>query len=228
MRLFLISFLLVLSVGLAIAYGLVSPGWYEEGVSVIHLAGLKASAIIVLAMLGALARAPFLAVWALLFGAAGDALLAKRTDDGLVQGAVAFLIGHLCYIAVFLPGGIGLRKAAMQPLRALVMLAAIGVAVAGTMLLVPSASPLFTPLAVYTGVLTFMVIAALTLPASRWLAMAGAVLFLVSDGFVAAHVFRPLADPQAAYWMNFAGWMIYWAAQAALCVGALGLRTARA
>jgi hypothetical protein len=85
---------------------------------------------------------------------------------------------------------------------------------------------MFAPLALYTGVLTLMAITSLTLPSARWLAMVGAALFFVSDGFVAANMFHPQADAGAAFWMNFAGWMIYWAGQAALCLGALGLDAA--
>jgi hypothetical protein len=88
---------------------------------------------------------------------------------------------------------------------------------------VPRDSALFVPLCVYTGVLTLMTLSSFALPAARWLAMAGAVLFFISDGFVAANMFHPVDDTTLAYWRGFAGWMLYWAGQAALCFGALGL-----
>ena len=81
---------------------------------------------------------------------------------------------------------------------------------------------MFVPLSVYTGVLTLMAISSFTLPATRWLAMAGAVLFFISDGFVAWNMFHPIPIPTLAFWRSFAGWMIYWAGQAAICFGALG------
>jgi hypothetical protein len=56
--------------------------------------------------------------------------------------------------------------------------------------------------------------------------MAGAVLFFISDGFVAWNMFHHDPDPTLAYWRSFAGWMIYWAGQAAICFGALGLHKA--
>ena len=59
-----------------------------------------------------------------------------------------------------------------------------------------------------------------------WLAMAGAVLFFISDGFVAWNMFHHDPDPTLAFWRSFAGWMIYWAGQAGLCFGALALRRA--
>jgi hypothetical protein len=71
-----------------------------------------------------------------------------------------------------------------------------------------------------------MALCSFTLPASRWLVMAGAVLFFISDGFVAWNMFHHDPDPTLAFWRSFAGWMIYWAGQAAICWGALGLHRA--
>lgn len=68
-----------------------------------------------------------------------------------------------------------------------------------------------------------MIMTSFTLPAVRWLAIARAVLFIISDGFVAADMFHPQAHPTAAFVSGFAGWMIYWAGQAGICIGALGL-----
>lgn len=213
--------LLALSLLLALAYGVFAPGWYDAGVSRVALAALKCSGIVVLAAT-ALLRSSRLLAAALLFGAAGDALLALGRDT-LLPGAGAFLIGHLFYIALFLRAGLGVGAALKVPWRVLAMLAILAAAVASTAQLVPRDSPMFAPLGFYTGVLTLMTLSSLTLPASRWLAMAGAVLFFISDGFVAANLFHPQAGESAAFWMSFAGWMIYWAGQAGLCLGALGL-----
>ena len=163
----------------------------------------------------------------LLFGALGDALLAWSPTTFL-YGAIAFLIGHLFYIALFTRAGLGvaaLRTPWRLAAMAAVVLAAIGMSV---LFGAPRESALFAPLSVYTGVLTLMTLSSFTLPASRWLVMAGAVLFFMSDGFVAAHMFHPIADPALAYWSSFAGWMLYWAGQAGICVGALGLHKPQA
>jgi uncharacterized membrane protein YhhN len=156
----------------------------------------------------------------LLFGALGDALLAWSSVTFL-YGALAFLIGHLFYIALFARAGLG-PAALREPARLLAMAGLAVAAVVSTSLLVPRDSAMFTPLSVYTGVLTLMAMSSFTLPWRRWLAMAGAVLFFVSDGFVAANLFHPQTGA-AAYWMNFSGWMIYWAGQAAICFGVLRL-----
>ena len=212
--------LLGVSALLAIAYGGFGSALYEGAPPYIVGTLFKASSIIILGLIALLARSRLLAV-ALLFGALGDALLAWSPDTFL-YGAFAFLIGHLFYIALFLRAGLGLA-ALMQPPRALAALALIAAAIIMTSLLVPQGSAMFAPLSVYTGVLTLMAIISFTLPAARWLAMAGAVLFFISDGFVAWNMFHPDPDPTLAHWRSFAGWMVYWAGQAALCFGALGL-----
>jgi uncharacterized membrane protein YhhN len=205
---------------LAIAYGVFGSSFYEGAPPYVVGTIFKASSIIVLGLIALFARSRLLAV-GLLFGALGDALLAWSPDTFL-YGALAFLIGHLFYIALFLRAGLGV-SALKQPPRAIASLALVVAAISMTALLVPRDNAMFAPLSVYTGVLTLMVITSFTLPATRWLAMAGAVLFFISDGFVAAGMFHPLEDPTLAFWRGFAGWMIYWAAQAALCFGALGL-----
>jgi uncharacterized membrane protein YhhN len=213
--------LLALSAILAIAYGACGSSLYEGEPPYAWPALFKASSIILLGVVALLARSRLLTA-GLLFGALGDALLAWRPDTFL-YGALAFLVGHLCYIALFLRSGIGV-SALRTPWRLAALAAVVIAAIVMTSLLgAPADSAMFAPLAVYTGVLTLMTLTSFTLPASRWLAMAGAVLFFISDGFVAAHMFHPLADPTLAYWSSFAGWMIYWAGQAAICFGALGL-----
>lgn len=212
--------LLALSAILAIAYGAFGSSLYDGAPPYVLGTIFKTSGIAVLVLIAVLARSRVLAA-ALLFGALGDVLLAWSPDTFL-YGAFAFLIGHLFYIVLFLRAGLGLG-AFKQPPRLLAALALIVAAIIMTALLVPRDNAMFAPLAVYTGVLTLMAALSFTLPAARWLAMLGAVLFFISDGFVAANLFHPATDPTLAFWRTFIGWMIYWAGQAALCWGALGL-----
>jgi uncharacterized membrane protein YhhN len=242
---------LTLSTILAIAYGAYSSSLYEGAPPFIVGTVFKASSIVILgaiaiwtagaspagADIGRLERAPpgaqagrrlalppsnKLLAAGLLFGATGDALLAWSPDTFL-YGALAFLIGHLFYITLFLRAGIGIAAALKQPPRLIAAVALIIAAFAMTSLLVPRDNPMFAPLAVYTGVLTLMAICSFTLPWERRLVMIGAVLFFISDGFVAWNMFHHDPDPTLAYWRSFAGWMIYWAGQGAICMGALGL-----
>jgi len=211
----------ILSALIAFAYGTWAPGLFAlPNASLFWLAVFKAAPVFLLSFRAVLAQSRLLAT-ALLFGCAGDALLVW--PDRFAAGALAFLVGHLYYIALFLRAGIGVGAALKQPPRVLAALALAAAAVVMTWLLVPRDNNLFAALAVYTGVLTLMAMSSFTLPWARWLAMAGAVLFFISDGFVAWNMFHHDPDPALAYWRSFAGWMIYWAGQAALCYGALGL-----
>lgn len=214
--------LLALSVALAAAYGVFGEALYASE-SVPHLipVALKTSGIALLGLIALMHRSRLLAA-ALLFGSLGDALLAW-SEDAFLYGALAFVVGHLFYIALFWRVGVGVSGLKREPVRVVPMLAIAGPSIALNTLLVPSYSALYIPLLCYSLVLTVMTISSFTLPWSRWLAMAGAVLFLISDGFVAAHVFRSEDPIVADFWFGFAGWMIYWAAQAGLCIGALGL-----
>jgi uncharacterized membrane protein YhhN len=217
---------LALSAILAIAYGLAAAAWYGESTASPWLwAAFKASSIILLAAIAAAADARLLTS-ALIFGAAGDIGLALG-ERAFIGGAAAFMVGHLFYIALFVRAGQGVR-AFTQPLRVIAMLSIAAVAIVTTSRLVPPDSTMLVALSVYTAVLTAMTMSSITLPASRWLAILGAVLFFISDGFVAANMFHPAADPTLVFWRSFTGWMLYWAGQACLCFGALGLHKSSA
>jgi uncharacterized membrane protein YhhN len=215
---------LTLSAILAIAYGAFGTSLYEGAPPYVIGTVFKTSSIVILGALALLARSRLLAA-GLLFGALGDALLAWSPETFLF-GAFAFLIGHLFYITLFLRSGLRLGVALKSPPRVLGALALIVACFVMTYLLAPRDTAMFAPLAVYAGVLTLMALCSFTLPGTRWLVMAGAVLFFISDGFVAWNMFHPDPDPTLAYWRSFAGWMIYWAGQAGVCWGALGLHRA--
>jgi uncharacterized membrane protein YhhN len=212
---------LVLSAILAIAYGAYGSSLYTGEPPYIVGTIFKASSIVILGAIALLARSNLLAA-GLFFGALGDALLAWSPATFL-YGAFAFLIGHIFYIALWLRTGIGVAAALKQPGRAYAAFVLVLCAIAMTWVLVPRDNAMFVPLSVYTGVLTLMALTSLTVPAERWLVIVGAVLFFISDGFVAWNMFHHDPDPTLAYWRSFAGWMIYWAGQAAICIGALGL-----
>jgi uncharacterized membrane protein YhhN len=210
-----------MSAALAVAYGFYGYDMYGGAAPYMFPALFKASSIIMLGLI-ALMNGPRLLAAGLLFGALGDALLAW-SHDTFLYGALAFLVGHICYITLFVRNGIGVRAALRDPARVALLVATVLAALVASQL-TPHSSPMFVPLSAYSGVLTLMVLASYTLPWTRKLAMAGAVLFFISDGFVAWNMFRHDADTTLAFWRSFAGWMIYWAGQAALCFGAQPLR----
>ncbi len=211
-----VAWLAAISAALALAYGVGGQMLRDAGVPLDVVGLFKASSIVMLAAIAAVGRAPRLIVWALVFGAAGDFLLARGQ---LPHGALAFALGHVCYIRAFLRTGVGVRGVLTRAVPAIGAIVLVAAAIVSTLVLVPRASPLFAPLCVYTAVLTLMTLSSLTLRATHWPSILGAVLFFVSDGFVAANQFHAPADANAALWMGFVGWMIYWAGQAGLCLG---------
>jgi len=217
--------LLAISAILAVAYGFYGYDMYNGAAPYVFPAAFKASSIVILGGVALMSGSRLLAT-GLLFGALGDALLAWSNETFLF-GALAFLVGHLFYIAIFVRSGVGLRAALQDRTRVLLLVATVLAALAASQL-TPRDSPMFGPLAAYSGVLTLMVLSSYTLPWTRWLAMVGAVLFFISDGFVAWNMFHHDPDPTLAFWRSFAGWMIYWAGQAGICYGALGLHRTRA
>src|SRR5690606_18258700 len=170
--------LFAVSALLALAYGAFGASFYEGDPPYVAGAVFKTSGVAMLGLIALLARSRLLAA-ALCFGALGDALLAWR-EETFLHGAFAFLIGHLFYIALFVRAGLGLG-AFRRPPRSLAALALVVAAVVMTSMLTPRDNAMFVPLAVYTGVLTLMAALSFTLPAARWLAMLGAVLFFISD-----------------------------------------------
>lgn len=149
---------------------------------------------------------------ALLLSAVGDVMLAiPWWTPAFVAGLGAFLLAHLCYLAVLLPlrGDTGRLR--------LVAVAVLVVSCAGMLARFwPTlvAEGVTVPVTVYIAVLAAMVSAALlaTLP-TGWTAL-GAVLFAVSDGMIGTGQF--LLGSQA---LELAIWWIYAAAQILITAG---------
>jgi uncharacterized membrane protein YhhN len=152
-------------------------------------------------------------VAALVCSMAGDVLLLSRAR--FVPGLTAFLVAHLCYLVAFVPGG-GWGPAVW-------LLLAPFLAVAGAMLRVlwPHLGAHRGPVVAYLLVIAAMgwraaVRAAALGDASGGLALAGAALFMTSDGILAvdrfAHPFRSA---------NAAVMVTYYAAQTLIAASAL-------
>lgn len=108
----------------------------------------------------------------------GDGLLLSKRGQAFLWGLLAFLLAHLCYIAAFWPSS---QPSAMG---SLIVLAIIAVALRW---LWPHLQGWKLPVSAYIGVITLMVVVALGVnqPLVQW----GAVLFAVSDLFVARQRF---------------------------------------
>jgi len=125
-----------------------------------------------------------------LFCAGGDIFLALSWSGAFLFGLIAFLLGHVFYtIAFFSPTGIGLWAWVGFPVIIL-MSASVFV------WLRPHLGHMKRPVVIYIAVISLMLFSAVSMAANRnlstagrWTAFAGALLFYVSDLFVARNRF---------------------------------------
>ena len=139
----------------------------------------------------------------------GDLLLTFDTRRGFVGGLVSFLLGHVAYAIAFITLGVD---------PAAVVVAAAAVALIGVLVwrwLSPHVGDMKGPVIAYVVVISAMVVAAFgTFGAGgTWLIPSGAVLFFISDLFVARNQFVNAGIVNRVW-----GLPIYYAAQTLLAL----------
>lgn len=144
---------------------------------------------------------------ALLFSAAGDVLLAVPWwEPSFVAGLAAFLIAHLCFLAVLIP------LATRTPARLVAVTVTVVACAALLMWFWPrlAAQGMTVPVTLYIAVLGAMVCAALLarLP-TPWTGL-GAVCFAVSDTMIAIDTFVLRSEALAVpiWWMYAASLLL--------------------
>ena len=164
-----------------------------------------------------------LLICAELFGFAGDVLLLPSGFWFFISGMAAFLIGHVCYMALF--GSISWRG--LSPVQWIVSVVVMG-AIAWPLVKVTGINgPMFWPMVVYGFALLFLVFSAfagvLRMPrggrCTWWILLAGTMLFLISDLCLAMSIFGVLKFA----WRSFVIMLTYLAAQSLLAVGGIRL-----
>jgi len=180
----------------------------------------KTLAVAMLAVLAAMQGGPLLLVVALGLSAIGDAFLSRDGEKAFLGGLGSFLAAHIIYVALFLRAGGGLYLLSAESWRGAIALAMAAFGIVMLAALWRRVGPqLRIPIAVYVAAILAMGISALTVDRS-WV-IAGAVLFMASDGLLAAERFLLAAiSPQRA-WMRYAVWVLYYAAQLAVTLGFL-------
>jgi uncharacterized membrane protein YhhN len=171
---------------------------------------LKASGILLLAVYASRRQAYLLAM-ALAASAIGDAMLALEPAR-MTLGIIAFGTAHLLYGWIFLRnlrtrGGRGLAGYVLAAL-----LAIFGVVILAW--LQPGMGELRIPATAYNAIILVMAILAV-LSRAAWLAVIGALLFVLSDSLIALDLFRDY-DPA---WRGPAVWITYVTAQFCLTLG---------
>jgi len=140
-------------------------------------------------------------------GALGDVLL---ETSGLTTGALAFLVGHVAAIALYLRN----RRARLTPSQILLALvlppATVAIAYA-----LPSDRAMAPGIALYSAGLSLMAACAWISRFPRLKTGLGAVMFVVSDLLIFARA-GPLAGEA---WVGYGVWGLYFAGQFLICVG---------
>ena len=158
-----------------------------------------------------------------LFGFAGDALLISSSFPLFISGMVAFLIGHIFYMALF--GGQSWKGLTVwQWIISLVVMAA---AVFGFVKAIGLEGELFWPILIYGFALLLLIFSALAgvlrMPrGSRctwWILLAGTLLFAVSDACLGMSITGMMQFPQRHLLIMGT----YLAAQSLLAVGGIRL-----
>jgi uncharacterized membrane protein YhhN len=205
---------LLFSLAAAVVYGLIL-----NTRETLLRSAVKTLAVALLAVLAAIQGGPLLLVGALALSALGDTFLSRDGDKAFLGGLASFLAAHLAYIALFWLAGAGLEPLS-QPWRATV--AVVMAAFAATMLFMlwrRVGPDLRVPVAAYAAAILGMGVSALTLD-NVWVIM-GAVLFMASDGLLAAEKFLVAAISPHREWMRYAVWALYYAAQRMITLGFL-------
>ncbi|PBC11011.1 lysoplasmalogenase family protein [Mesorhizobium sp. WSM3859] len=180
----------------------------------------KTLAVALLAVLAAMQGGPPLLVAALALSAAGDAFLSRDGEKPFLGGLASFLAGHVAYVALFAQSGGGLGLLSAESWRAAIALAMAAFSVVMLAALWRRVGPqLRIPIAVYVAAILAMGISALT-TGSAWV-IAGAVLFIASDGLLASERFLLAAISPHRVWMRYTVWVLYYAAQLTVTLGFL-------
>ncbi|RAZ86583.1 lysoplasmalogenase [Mesorhizobium hawassense] len=180
----------------------------------------KTAAVAILAVLAAMQGGPLLLVTALGLSTVGDAFLSRDGEKAFLGGLASFLAAHIAYVALFVQAGGGLGLLRADAWRGTIALAMAAFSIVMLAALWRRVGPqLRIPIAVYVAAILAMGISALTTNAP--LVITGAVLFIASDGLLAAERFLLAAISPHRVWMRYAVWVLYYAAQLAITLGFL-------
>ncbi|ESY55065.1 MULTISPECIES: lysoplasmalogenase family protein [unclassified Mesorhizobium] len=180
----------------------------------------KTLAVAMLAALAFMQGGPLLLVAALALSAVGDAFLSRDGEKAFLGGLASFLAAHVLYVPLFLRSGGGLDVLSAETWRGVIALAMAAFAVVMLAALWRRVGPrLRVPIGVYIAAILAMGISALTLD-NPWV-IGGAVMFMASDGLLAAEKFLVPAIAPYRAGIRYAVWVLYYAAQLAITLGFL-------
>jgi uncharacterized membrane protein YhhN len=186
----------------------------------IRKTGVRILPAALLAILVILYDGPTLLIVALLFAAAGDALMVQGHVRAFVSGLGAFLASRVTLAVMFVLAASPVHAQA-EPWR-IVVVAVLMLAVGLTVpRLWPYSGPLKWPLVVYSIALVIMAAAASLVPPA--LILAGIVLIVVSDLMMGTERFLLPTDRKSPLWISRMTWLARYAGLAVIAFVALGL-----
>jgi uncharacterized membrane protein YhhN len=204
---------LILSAGAAIIYALI-----VNTRPTLARSAVKTLAVALLAVLVFVENGPLLLFAALAVSAIGDAFLSREGDRAFLGGLAAFLAAHLLYIALFSTTGSGREIITAEVWRAAIAIVTLVCAVVMIGLLWRRVKPAMRlPILVYVAGIVVMGLAALTTNSA--FVISGALLFMSSDGLLAAERFLVSAISPYRSSMRVVVWVFYYAAQLLITLG---------
>jgi uncharacterized membrane protein YhhN len=174
--------------------------------------------VALLAVLALLEHGPWLLVIALVLSALGDAFLSRNGDQWFLAGLASFLAAHAVYISLFAASGGGTEPVLSDGLRAMIAIVMALFALAMVALLWPRVPPkVRLPILAYAAAIFVMGLSALTM--NSGMIIAGAILFMISDGLLSTERFLVSAVSRHGAWMRPAVWITYYGAQLLITLG---------
>ncbi|MEM9104646.1 MAG: lysoplasmalogenase [Pseudomonadota bacterium] len=180
---------------------------------------VKTLSVALLAVMVFLVDGPMLLLAALVACAMGDALLAQDDERMFLAGLLAFLIGHVFYIALFYSSG-AMDVVVEQPVRLALGVGLMVFAMLATVRLVPAAGQLGPAVGAYITVIAAMGLSSLLMPG--WGVFVGVLIFMASDTALAAGKFLHVQPDGTQPYGHFV-WSGYYLAQALITLSVLGL-----
>jgi uncharacterized membrane protein YhhN len=184
---------------------------------------VKTTATLLLALLSFAFSGPHFLTFALLLGACGDAFLSLKKSQGFLPGLVAFLLGHLCFVGLFLQTGTGLEIYSTEVWPTIVVAILVSVSVLLSIKLHPRLGGMKIPVYCYQLVILAMGFSVLMLPSS-WpicLGIVGALMFIASDCILSFELFIFNEDQPSKRLTSPLLWCLYWGGQALITLAFL-------
>lgn len=151
--------------------------------------------------------------------AIGDAFLAGDPKRWLAPGLVAFLLGHVFFIALFLQAVAMSGRPPLGPWYGFAVAAVIGTGGGLLRWLWPDLGGLRWPVVAYVVVIVTMVCTGLIEATERPLWAVGGLLFMASDAILAVQLFKSRELLVSKLLNGWAIWFLYYAAQVCFLIG---------